>query len=149
MAPTDLGSSSLSVLSFCLFILFMGFSRQEVLCHSLLQRTTQSFVRILYHDPPSPAWHGYSFTELHKAVSHVTILASFLGLWFSFWRPEHCNSCCFSLLFYLGDDEYIQGIRSGRRVPEELCTEVLNTVWEVVSKDQPQEKEMQEGKVAV
>ena len=28
-APTDLGSSSLSVLSFCLFILFMGFSRQE------------------------------------------------------------------------------------------------------------------------
>ena len=28
-APIDLGSSSFSVLSFCLFILFMGFSRQE------------------------------------------------------------------------------------------------------------------------
>ena len=28
-APTDLGSSSFSVLSFCLFIVFMGFSRQE------------------------------------------------------------------------------------------------------------------------
>ena len=28
-APTELGSSSCSVLSFCLFILFMGFSRQE------------------------------------------------------------------------------------------------------------------------
>ena len=28
-APPDLGSSSFSVLSFCLFILFMGFSRQE------------------------------------------------------------------------------------------------------------------------
>ena len=27
--PTDLGSSSFSVLSFCLFILVMGFSRQE------------------------------------------------------------------------------------------------------------------------
>jgi len=27
--PTDLGSSSFSILSFCLFILFMGFSRQE------------------------------------------------------------------------------------------------------------------------
>ena len=27
--PTDLGSSSFSVISFCLFILFMGFSRQE------------------------------------------------------------------------------------------------------------------------
>ena len=28
-APTNLGSSSFSVLSFCLFILFMGYSRQE------------------------------------------------------------------------------------------------------------------------
>ena len=28
-APTDLGSSSYSILSFCLFILFVGFSRQE------------------------------------------------------------------------------------------------------------------------
>ena len=28
-APTDLGSSSFRILSFCLFILFMGFSRQE------------------------------------------------------------------------------------------------------------------------
>ena len=28
-APTDLGSSSFSILSFCLFIRFMGFSRQE------------------------------------------------------------------------------------------------------------------------
>ena len=28
-APTNLGSSSFSVLTFCLFILFMGFSRQE------------------------------------------------------------------------------------------------------------------------
>ena len=28
-APINLGSSSFSVLSFCLFILFMGFSRQE------------------------------------------------------------------------------------------------------------------------
>ena len=32
-APTDLGSSSFSVLSFCLFILFMGFSRQWVSAH--------------------------------------------------------------------------------------------------------------------
>ena len=28
-APTDLGSSSFCILSFCLFMLFMGFSRQE------------------------------------------------------------------------------------------------------------------------
>ena len=41
-APTNLGSSSFSILSFWLFILFMGFSRQdtEVVCHSLLQWTT-------------------------------------------------------------------------------------------------------------
>ena len=41
-APNDLGSSSFSILSFWLFILFMGFSRQdtEVVCHSLLQWTT-------------------------------------------------------------------------------------------------------------
>ena len=38
-APTDLGSSSFSVLSFCLFMLFMGFSRQniKVVYNSLLQ----------------------------------------------------------------------------------------------------------------
>src|SRR5574342_897030 len=41
-APTDLGSSSFSILSFCLFILFMRISRQdtEMLCPSLLQCTT-------------------------------------------------------------------------------------------------------------
>ena len=43
-APTNLGSSFFSVISFCLFILFMGFSRQEywsgLVCHSLLQWTT-------------------------------------------------------------------------------------------------------------
>ena len=41
-APTVLESSSFSTLSFCLFILFTGFSRQntEVVCHSLLQWTT-------------------------------------------------------------------------------------------------------------
>ena len=33
--PTDLGSSPFSVLSFCLFILFTGFSRQEY-CNGLL-----------------------------------------------------------------------------------------------------------------
>ena len=29
LAPTDLGNSSFSIISFCLFILLMGFSRQE------------------------------------------------------------------------------------------------------------------------
>ena len=41
-APTDLGSSSFSILLFCLFILFMGSQckNTEVFCHSLLQWTT-------------------------------------------------------------------------------------------------------------
>ena len=84
-APTDLGSSSFSILSFCLFILFMGFSRQEywVVCHSLLQWTT-----FCQTSPPWPAHPGWphtawlSFTELDKAVVRVIRLASFLWIWF-------------------------------------------------------------------
>ena len=40
-APTNLGSSSFIVLSFCLFILFMGQGKNtKVVCHSLLQWAT-------------------------------------------------------------------------------------------------------------
>ena len=83
--PTDLGSSSFSVLSFCLFILFIGFSSKntEVACHSLLQWTT-----FCQTSPPWPvclrwphtAW--LSFIELDKAIVHVIRLAGFLWLWF-------------------------------------------------------------------
>ena len=84
-APTDLGSLSFSVLSFCLFILFMGFLRQEyeVFCHSLLQWTT-----FCQTSPPWPTllWWPHrawlSFIELDKAVVHVIRLASCLWLWF-------------------------------------------------------------------
>ena len=70
-APTDLGSSSFSILSFCLLILFMGFSRQEyeVVCHSLLQWTT-----FCQTSPPWPDHLGWphtawlSFIELDKTV---------------------------------------------------------------------------------
>ena len=58
-APTNLVNSSFCVLSFCLFILFMGFLRQEYWsgCHSLLQWTTfcQNLIReqlfILQNEP--------------------------------------------------------------------------------------------------
>ena len=84
-APTDPRSSSFSVLYFCLFILFMGFSRQEywVVCHSLLQWTT-----FCQTSPPWPAHLGWphmawlSFIELDKAVVHVIRLPSCLWLWF-------------------------------------------------------------------
>ena len=58
-APTDLGSSSFSILSFCLFILFMGFSRQEysVVCHSLLQWTT-----FCQTSPPWPVHCGWPYS---------------------------------------------------------------------------------------
>ena len=76
---------------FCLFILFMGFSRQEteVVCHSLLQWTT-----FCQNSPPWPdhlgwpymAW--FSFMALDKAVVHVIRLAIFLWLWFQSVYPQ-------------------------------------------------------------
>ena len=91
-ALTDLGSSSFSVLSFCLFILFMGFSTQEYwsglpfpspVDHVLSELSTMT----------CPFWlalHGmaHSFIELDKAVVHVIRLVSFLWLWFSFYLPS-------------------------------------------------------------
>ena len=81
-APTDLGSSSFCVISFSLFILFMGFSRQEYwrglpflspvdyVLSELSTKTRLSWV----------ALHGmaHSFTELDKTVMHMISLVSFL-----------------------------------------------------------------------
>ena len=84
-ALTDLGSSSFSVLSFCLFILFVGFSRQEYwsglpfpspVDHILSELSTMicsSWVAL--------RGMAHSFTELDKAVVHVINLVSFLWLW--------------------------------------------------------------------
>ena len=100
-APTHLGSSSFSFLSFCLFILFLGFSRQEYwsgfpfpspVDHILSELSTMT----------RPSWvalHGMahsfikldkacSFIELDKAVVHVISLISFLSFWFSFCLPS-------------------------------------------------------------
>ena len=85
-APTDLGSSSFSVLCFCLFILFTGFSRQEYwsglpflspVDHILSELSTMTHLSWV-------ALHGmaHSFTEIDKAVVHVIRLVSFLWLWF-------------------------------------------------------------------
>ena len=91
-APTDLGSSSFSVLSFCLFILFMGFSRQKYwsglpfpspVDHILSELSTMT----------CPFWvalhsMAHSFIELDKAVVHVIRLVCFLSLWFSVCLPS-------------------------------------------------------------
>ena len=79
-APTDLGSSSFSVLSFCLFTLFMGFSRQEY-WSGLPFPTPVDHVLSELSTMTRPSWvalHGkaYSFIELDKAVVHVISLVS-------------------------------------------------------------------------
>ena len=60
-APTNLGSPSLSILSFCLLILFMGFSRQEYWSGLPFISSGPHSVRPLHHDPSvlvGPTWHS-------------------------------------------------------------------------------------------
>ena len=81
-APTDLGSSSFSVLSFCLFILFMGLSRQEY-CSGLPFPSPVDHVLSELSTMTHPSWvalHGmaHSFIQLDKIVVHVINLVSFL-----------------------------------------------------------------------
>ena len=84
-APTNLGSSPFSVLSFA-FSCCSGGSQDkntEVVCCSFLQWTTfcQNFPPWPVHlEWPYMEWLG--FTELDKAVVHVIRLVSFLWLWF-------------------------------------------------------------------
>ena len=91
-APTNLGSSSSSVISFCLFILFTEFSRQECwsglpfpspVDHILSELSTMTRLSWV-------ALQGMaqSFIELDKAVIRVVSLTSFLWLWFSFCLPS-------------------------------------------------------------
>ena len=91
-APTDLGSSSFIVISFCLFILFMGFSRQEYwsglpfsspvdhILSDLSTKTHSSWVAL--------QGVAHSVTELVKAVVLVIRLVRFLWLWFSVCLPS-------------------------------------------------------------
>ena len=90
--PTDLGSSSFSVMSFCLHKLIMGFSRQEYwsglpfpspVDHILSELSTMTH-------PIWVALHGvaHSFIESDKAVIHVISLVHFLWLWFPFCLPS-------------------------------------------------------------
>ena len=91
-APTDLGSSLFSVLSFCLFILFMGFSRQEYRSGLPFSSPVDNILSELF-TMTHWSWvalHGmaHSFIELDKAIFHVIRLISFLWLQFSFCLPS-------------------------------------------------------------
>ena len=83
LAPTDLGSSSFSVLAFSRCSWGSQGRNTEVVCHSLLQWTA-----FCQTSPPWPVHLGWShtawlsFIELDKAVVHVIRLASCLRLWF-------------------------------------------------------------------
>ena len=89
-APTDLGSSSFSVLSFYLFILFMGVLKARILKWFAFSPLPSPVDHILSElsTMTRPSWvslHGmvHSFIELDKAVVHVIRVVSFLWLWFS------------------------------------------------------------------
>ena len=81
-APTDLGSLSFSVLSFCLCILFMGFSRQEYWSGLPFPSPVDhifSEISTMTH-PSLVILHSmaHSFFELDKTVVLVIRLVSFL-----------------------------------------------------------------------
>ena len=85
------GSSCFSVLSFCLFILFMGFPRQESWSGLPFPSPVDLYSDLFTMTHPFwVALHGmaHSFIELDKAVVHVIRLVSFLWLWFSVCLPS-------------------------------------------------------------
>ena len=90
--PTNLGSSYFSVLSFCIFILFMVFSRQEY-WSGLPVPSPVDHILSHFSTMTHPSWVAlhcvtHSFIELNKAVVHVISLVSLLSLWFSFCLPD-------------------------------------------------------------
>ena len=91
-APIDLGSSSFSVLYFCLFILFVGFSRQEYWSGlpflSPVDHVLSGLYTVTHLSWVALCTMAHSFIALDKAVVHVINLVSFLWLWFSFCLPS-------------------------------------------------------------
>ena len=83
-APTDLGSSSFSVLSFCLFILFMELLRQEYWSVSPFPSPVNYILSEL-STMTHLSWvalrsMAHSFFELGKAVVHAWLKG------FTYWR---------------------------------------------------------------
>ena len=88
-APTDLGSSSFSVLSFCLFILFMGFSRIEYWNGLPWKQTTifLSFWRL----PPSTAFQTLVDYEAFSISSKgfLPTVVDIMVIWVKLTIPVH------------------------------------------------------------
>ena len=81
-APTDLRSSSFSIISFCLFILFMGFSRQGYKNGLPFPSPVDRILSVLSTMTHMPwvALHSmaHSFVELEKALAHVISLINWI-----------------------------------------------------------------------
>ena len=90
-APTDLGRSSFSVLSFAFSYCPWGSQgkNMKVVCHSLLQ-----WIIFCLNSPRWPICLGWPCTAwlivslLDKAVIHEMRLVNFLWLWFSVYLPS-------------------------------------------------------------
>ena len=91
-ASTNLGSSSFSVISCCLFILFMRFSRHEywsgLPSHSPVDHVLLELSTTTHSSWVALPGMAHSFIELDKAVVHEISLVSFLWLWFSVCLPS-------------------------------------------------------------
>ena len=94
-ALTDLGSSSFSVISFSLFILFMGFSRQEYWSGLPLSSPVE-YVLSELSTMTHPSWVAlpgmvHSFIELDKAVIQVKRKTSIYKWYYYFsFTDERC-----------------------------------------------------------
>ena len=90
-APTDQGSSSFSVLSFCLSYCSWGFKARILKWFAIPFSSGPYFVRTLHHGLSildGPTWMAWlSFIELDKAMVRVIRLTNFLWLWFSVYLP--------------------------------------------------------------
>ena len=95
-ASTDMGSSSFSVLSFCLFILLMGFSRQEYWSGlpflSPVDHILSELSSMTHPSWVAPQGMAHSFIEWDKAVVCIIRLVSFLWLWFSVCLPSDAEA---------------------------------------------------------
>ena len=83
-SPTDLGSSSFSVISFCLYTVHVVLKARILKWFTIPSSSGPHSVRPLHHDLPilgGPTRHG-SVSELDKAAVCVIRLASFLWLRF-------------------------------------------------------------------
>ena len=91
-APTNLRSSPFSIIYFCLFILFAGFSRQEywggLPFPSLVDHFSSELSTMTRLSWVAPHSMAHTCIDLDKAVIDMISLICFLWLWFSFCLPS-------------------------------------------------------------